>query len=89
MQSHGFAGCATSIETAVYQAIYTQRNAQVQSGALNLQHAYGADRDAVVYLTPREAKDSYATISQTFERPWSLWAREVEVSLLYQNEVEP
>ncbi|KAI1363022.1 class II aldolase and Adducin N-terminal domain-containing protein [Xylaria arbuscula] len=89
MQSHGFAGCTTSIESVVYQAIYTQRNAQVLSSALNLEHAYGGGKDGIVFLTPQEARESYATISGTFERPWSLWVREVEVSPLYKNEVNP
>ncbi|KAI0525738.1 class II aldolase and Adducin N-terminal domain-containing protein [Xylaria bambusicola] len=89
MQSHGFAGCAADIKTVVYQAIYTQRNAQVLSDALNLEHAFGGSTNDIIYLTPQEAIDSYATIGQNFERPWSLWVREVEVSPLYENSVNP
>ncbi|KAK5628533.1 hypothetical protein RRF57_004248 [Xylaria bambusicola] len=87
MRSHGFAGCAADIKTVVYQALYTQHNAQVQSDALNLEHAHGGSKDDILYLTPQEARDSYATIGQNLERPWSLWVREVEVSPLYVNSV--
>ena len=40
MRDHGFATAATSIEKAVYQAIYTQIAAKAQASALNIQTAY-------------------------------------------------
>ncbi|TGJ79294.1 hypothetical protein E0Z10_g9474 [Xylaria hypoxylon] len=93
MRSHGFTACAASIEAVVVQAIYTQLNAQVQSEALAIQHAYlgakASSEDELSYLTPQQARDSYATISGTAQRPWDLWVREVEVSPLYVNTLDP
>ena len=40
MQGHGFATVASSIEQAVYQAIFTQAAAKAQTTALTIQRAY-------------------------------------------------
>ncbi|KAI1273177.1 major facilitator superfamily domain-containing protein [Xylaria sp. FL0933] len=86
MRSHGFTVCTTSIEAVVVQAVYTQLNAQVQSDALTTKHAYwGQNLNSgyqLVYLTPQQARDSYATNAGTAQRPWDLWVREVKVSPL-------
>ncbi|KAI1430359.1 class II aldolase and Adducin N-terminal domain-containing protein [Xylaria sp. FL1777] len=92
MRSHGFTVCTTSIESAVFQAVYTQLNARVQSDALAIERAYagsgaGPD-DGLVYLTARQAEDSYATNAGTVQRPWDLWVREVKVSPLYVNALD-
>ncbi|KAI0541240.1 class II aldolase and Adducin N-terminal domain-containing protein [Xylaria digitata] len=93
MRSHGFTTCATSIEAVVVQAIYTQVNAQIQSEALAIQHAYSGSKvssgEGLIYLTPQQARDSYATNSGTAQRPWDLWVREVKVSPLYVNTLDP
>ncbi|KAI0457523.1 class II aldolase and Adducin N-terminal domain-containing protein [Xylaria acuta] len=93
MQSRGFTTCATGIEAVVYQAIYTQVNAQVQSEALASKHAYwglglnsGYD---LTYLTQQQARDSWASNMGTVQRPWGLWVREVKVSPLYANALDP
>ncbi|KAI1738779.1 major facilitator superfamily domain-containing protein [Xylaria scruposa] len=82
MQNHGFTTCATSIETVVYQAFYTQANAQVQSEALATKHAYwgqGLDGgDDLPYLTQQQARDSWTSNMGTVQRPWDLWVREVK-----------
>ncbi|KAI0489893.1 major facilitator superfamily domain-containing protein [Xylaria cf. heliscus] len=87
MRSHGFTTCATGIETVVYQAIYTQVNAQVQSETLASRHAYSATEanlgGRLTHLTPKQAKDSWASNRGTVQRPWELWVREVKVSPLY------
>ncbi|KAI1129499.1 class II aldolase and Adducin N-terminal domain-containing protein [Nemania abortiva] len=91
MRNHGFTTCASDVPTAVFQAIYTQVNAQVQTSALDLQatgRASGAgtdDRHGVVYLTEQQAIDSWVSNSGTIQRPYSLWVRQVEVSPLYMN----
>ncbi|KAI0971493.1 class II aldolase and Adducin N-terminal domain-containing protein [Xylaria arbuscula] len=89
MRNHGLTVCTTGIEAAVFQAIYTQTNAQVQSAALDLQRAYaGTQSDGLGYLTHQQALDSYATNAGTEQRPWGLWVREVKVSPLYINTLD-
>ncbi len=85
MQSHGFTTCAASIKVAVFQAVYSQLNAQAEAGALSLGHGSKAD---MVYLTPRQAADSWATNIGTVQRPWDLWVRQVRVSSLYTNALD-
>ncbi|KAI1298048.1 class II aldolase and Adducin N-terminal domain-containing protein [Xylaria venustula] len=94
MRNHGLTVCTTSIEAVVVQAIYTQTNAQVQSAALGIQHAYAGTKasgggDGLAYLTHQQAMDSYATNAGTAQRPWDLWVREVKVSPLYINTLDP
>lgn len=49
MRGHGFTTAASSIELAVYQAIYTQTTAKVQTTAMMTQNAYfGAKLDGKV-----------------------------------------
>lgn len=93
MQSHGFTTCSTDIETVVFQAIYSQTDAEVQSDALTIQHAFldsnGSHHEGLVYLTQKQATDSWATDQRTIQRPWDLWVREVKVSPLYVNTLDP
>ncbi|KAH8799056.1 class II aldolase and Adducin N-terminal domain-containing protein [Xylogone sp. PMI_703] len=93
MQSHGFTTCSTDIKTVVFQAIYSQVDAEVQSEALAIQHAFlGSNlnsQDGLVYLTERQARESWATDQGTVQRPWDLWVREVKVSPLYVNKLDP
>ncbi|KAI0915026.1 class II aldolase and Adducin N-terminal domain-containing protein [Ustulina deusta] len=92
MRSHGFTACAAGIEAVVFQAVYTQLNAQVQTEALAIEHARpgskGKSDDELVYLTPQQARDSYAANAGTIQRPWDLWVREVKVSPLYVNALD-
>ena len=44
MRGHGFTTAASSIEQAVYQAIYTQVAAKAQAVALTMQNAYADAR---------------------------------------------
>ncbi|KAI1145836.1 class II aldolase and Adducin N-terminal domain-containing protein [Nemania diffusa] len=91
MRSHGFTTCAADIETAVFQAVYTQVNAQVQASATDLQAAAvrgaGSGGDGVVYLTEQQAVDSWVSNSGTIQRPYALWVRQVQVDPLYVNSV--
>ena len=93
MQSHGFTTCAGSIETVVFQAVYSQVNAQVQAGALGLRGQQTAastspSHDGVVYLTEQQAKDSWQTNIGTVQRPWDLWVRQVRTSPIYVNSLD-
>ncbi|KAI0095557.1 class II aldolase and Adducin N-terminal domain-containing protein [Nemania sp. FL0031] len=93
MRNHGFTTCAADIETAVFQAVYTQVNAQVQTSALDLQAtgresgAGGGNEHGVVYLTEQQAIDSWTSNSGTIQRPYALWVRQVDISPLYNNSV--
>ena len=92
MQSHGFATAAEDLKTAVFQAIYTQNDATVQADALEINAAYKETEnhsvDGLVYLTDRQARDSWKTDRVTVDKPWDLWAREVQVSPLYVNRLQ-
>jgi hypothetical protein len=93
MKSHGFTSCGVELEKVVYQAVYAKTNAVVQAEALRLRHAAhtgSADdgEDGIVYLTPSQAEDTWATMRRDVSRPWGLWKRQVEVDPLYVNELE-
>ncbi|KIW09393.1 uncharacterized protein PV09_00287 [Verruconis gallopava] len=42
----------------------------------------------IKYLSGKEADDAWVMNKATIARPWALWLREVEVNLLYRNEVK-
>lgn len=97
MQSHGFISVATDLKVATFEGIYAVIDANIQSEALQIQHAYtgraasasgGGMGDGVVYLTPRQVRDSTGIIQETVDRPWRLWEREVRVNPLYVNELD-
>ncbi len=92
MRGHGFATAAETIEQAVFFAIFAQRNAEVQSGAIELAHAFSNhdSGDGVRYLTAQEGRDAWAINRQLIIRPWELWHREVQTmgGGLYVNELE-
>jgi len=89
MQGHGFTTCADSIEAAVFQALYTQANAEAQSAALRDHAAFsgGGSASPIAYLTSQQAVDTWATNKGIIFKPWELWTREVEMNPLYVNEV--
>lgn len=92
MRGHGLAVAAETIEQAVFFAIYAQSNAEVQSSAVGLEHAY-YDKDGgtgVRYLTAQEGRDAWETNKQLIARAWELWHREVQTlgRGLYVNELE-
>ncbi|KAH8681858.1 class II aldolase and Adducin N-terminal domain-containing protein [Xylariales sp. PMI_506] len=88
MRGHGYTVVADNIEECVLRAIYTARNAAIQTAALTTQSAYGS-RDGplqpIKYLSPEEAEASKGMNKWSAQRPWKLWLREVEASNLYVN----
>ncbi|KAI1843597.1 hypothetical protein JX265_007381 [Neoarthrinium moseri] len=88
MRGHGFTAVAESIEECVLRAVYTARNAAIQTAALTTQASYGS-RDGplqpIKYLSPEEAEAAKGMTKWSAQRPWKLWLREVEVSNLYVN----
>ncbi|KAI0127095.1 class II aldolase and Adducin N-terminal domain-containing protein [Xylariales sp. AK1849] len=88
MRGHGFTAVADSVEEVVLRAVYTTRNASIQTQALTTSAAYGS-RDGpltpIKYLSPEEAEAARGMTAWSAQRPWKLWCREVEAAGLYVN----
>jgi HCOMODA/2-hydroxy-3-carboxy-muconic semialdehyde decarboxylase len=69
MRGHGSTVVGTSIEQALYRAIYAEVNAKLQLQAVTL--------GEVNYLNPREAAKAAATNDTQLTRVWELWRREI------------
>ncbi|GKT50049.1 decarboxylase tropJ [Colletotrichum spaethianum] len=84
MRGHGFTVVADSIELAVMRAVYTQKNASIQTTALMIQ---GVTRTtgSVRGLSKEECAGSDQTTRWSMLRPWHLWVKEVEENTLYVN----
>ncbi|KAI9736328.1 MAG: hypothetical protein M1834_001214 [Cirrosporium novae-zelandiae] len=89
-RGHGFTTLGTSLEEAVYRAIYTQRDAEVQSTALTIHAAaYGSGENfmdnGIKYLSAQEAADSMLMDdnSMILEIAWEVWQKEVQSSSFY------
>lgn len=81
-RGHGFATVATSIEQAVYRAVYTTWNAEVLATATEVQGAGGVE-----FLTEREAADCVAMNDQGLLKDWPLWVAQTVVDPLYRNDL--
>ena len=90
MRAHGFTTISSSIEDAVFRAIYTMKNAAIQSATLSLSAASAATNNlssspAIRYLNRSEAWNAAESLSSTIARPWELWVREIGASGLYSS----
>ncbi|KAK3323884.1 class II aldolase and Adducin N-terminal domain-containing protein [Cercophora scortea] len=96
MRGHGFTAVAESIESAVFRAIYTQKNAAIQSATMGMLAAATSIGDltqeeediGVWYLSEEEARATTALTEWSVQRPWMLWVKEVEASELYVNSAD-
>jgi ribulose-5-phosphate 4-epimerase/fuculose-1-phosphate aldolase len=70
MRGHGATMVANTIKGAVYRAMYSMSNAQIQLEAMRL--------GEVTYLAPEEAELHAAYLDEVVFRPWNMWKREVE-----------
>jgi ribulose-5-phosphate 4-epimerase/fuculose-1-phosphate aldolase len=70
MRGHGFVATGPSLAAAVYRAIYTEVNADMQRKAI----ALGGD---VTYLDTGEARNADTTNRGVIDRPWTLWRTQV------------
>ncbi|MBL0420063.1 class II aldolase/adducin family protein [Ramlibacter sp. AW1] len=70
MRGHGSTTVGTSVEQAVYRAIYAEVNARLQSQAMGM--------GEVTYLTPREAQLAAEANDSQIQRSWDLWCRSVQ-----------
>ncbi|EXJ68745.1 uncharacterized protein A1O5_08539 [Cladophialophora psammophila CBS 110553] len=88
MRGHGFTVLAGNMEECVMRAVYTQKNAMIQTTAL-MTRAADLQTDkaskAIKYLSQKEVDDTTWSIPQSAHRPWKLWLREVEACNLYVN----
>jgi len=93
MANHGFTAVGASIKQAVYRAVYTHKNAGVQSSALLLRAASlsagdSLDGHGLRYLNKEQVQGSLKMNLATEDRPWGLWVKEVKASPLYENELD-
>jgi ribulose-5-phosphate 4-epimerase/fuculose-1-phosphate aldolase len=69
MRGHGSTVVGSSVEQAVYRAIYAEVNAKLQSQALGV--------GEVTYLTAQEADLAAAANDTQIGRSWDLWRRRI------------
>jgi ribulose-5-phosphate 4-epimerase/fuculose-1-phosphate aldolase len=80
---HGFTTLGTSVEQAVYRAIYTQMNCKLLAQAFAFA---GNDAGKITYLTKEEARACSVMNEKCQDKSWRLWLREVQVNPLYETE---
>jgi ribulose-5-phosphate 4-epimerase/fuculose-1-phosphate aldolase len=91
MRGHGLTVLGPTIQDCVLRAVYTQKNATIQTTSL-LTHAahFGSNTPAaskaeIQYLSDAESKAALEMTRWSAMRPWGLWLREVEAAGLYIN----
>ncbi|KXH55568.1 class II Aldolase and Adducin domain-containing protein [Colletotrichum salicis] len=84
MRGHGFTVVAGAIELAVMRAVYTQKNASIQTTALMLQGVTGI-AGGVKSLSHEECMASDKTAQWSLMRPWNLWVQEIECNEVYKK----
>ncbi|KAI1611867.1 class II aldolase and Adducin N-terminal domain-containing protein [Exophiala viscosa] len=85
MRGHGLTVLAAGIQDCVMRAIYTQKNAAIQTTALSMRAADSSATAPIKYLSQKEVADTTSWIKTSAHRPWGLWLREVEACGLYAN----
>ena len=86
-RGHGFATVATSIEQAVYRAIYTTWNAEVLATGVEVQETIGQSPSSLKYLTAREATDCEPMNDSGLKKDWPLWVAQTFADPLYHNDL--
>jgi ribulose-5-phosphate 4-epimerase/fuculose-1-phosphate aldolase len=100
MRRHGFTTVGSSIKEAVYRAVFTTKNAKIQTTSTLLRNAFDSStsqnqaigksaeklsKHQFEPLTRAQATHSAATTTKVYDRPWGLWVHEVECEILYKN----
>lgn len=96
MRRHGFTVVGPDLTSAVYRAIYTTINADVQTKTLGLVRSYRSDKpggqvlgeDSHI-LTTKQRKGCSRVTQQYQDKPWRLWLHEVDTSKMYTNLLRP
>jgi HCOMODA/2-hydroxy-3-carboxy-muconic semialdehyde decarboxylase len=65
LRGHGEVTTGSSVQQAVFRAVYTEMNAKLQGEALQL--------GTVTYLAPEEAAKAAAALDGQIPRAWDLW----------------
>lgn len=92
MRGHGLTVVGSMIEVVVSRAVYTVKNAGIQTAAMTMQTSFVAQGGRVEggqrglrFLNERESQAATQMSKESAQRPWKLWVREVEASGLYVN----
>lgn len=87
MRGHGLTVVGGGVEEVVSRAVYTMKNAGIQTAALTMQAASAgsASLGGLKYLSRDEAEAAARMTKWSAQRPWKLWEREVEACGLYRN----
>jgi ribulose-5-phosphate 4-epimerase/fuculose-1-phosphate aldolase len=88
MRGHGLTVLAPTIQDCVLRAVYTQKNASIQTTSLLTHAAYFGSNGApaeITYLSEDESRAAFDMTRWSAMRPWGLWLREVEATGLYVN----
>ena len=87
MRGHGFTAVAESIEQCVMTAVYTQKNATIQTIAMTTHMAAPGEvgTRSIGFLSSEEASAATETSLGAVQRPWNLWCKEVNAWNLYVN----
>ena len=92
MRGHGLTVLAPTIQDCVLRAVYTQKNAAIQTTSLLTHAAYfgssgiaASSRPEIKYLSEDESSAALEMTRWSAMRPWGLWLREVEATGLYVN----
>lgn len=68
MRGHGSTVVGSSIQQAVYRAVYAELNARYQLEAMSL--------GEVIYLTDGESRSAVRNVEAQVHRPWDLWVEQ-------------
>lgn len=92
MRGHGMTVVGSAIEVVVSRAVYTVKNAGIQTAALTMRTAFVAQggrlqgaEAGLQFLNETETQASTQMGENTSQRPWKLWVREIEANGLYLN----
>lgn len=90
MRGHGLTVIGGGIEEVVSRAVYTMKNASIQTAALMTQTAFAAQsgqdvQSGLKFLNMKESRAATNMSKWSAQRPWKLWVREVEARGLYLN----
>jgi ribulose-5-phosphate 4-epimerase/fuculose-1-phosphate aldolase len=69
MRAHGFTAVGADVQQAVFHAIYTMKNCEIELSARQLGEP--------VYLSAEEAQACEATIRSQISRSWELWLQHI------------
>ena len=82
-RGHGFVTWGTSLRQAVYRAVYTQENAQIQQQSENLAQLQGGGK--AIYLHNLEVGHAKEMNDGAIVKAWPYWEAQVQVDPLYNN----